>query len=80
MSVEVRTDEPGLRFAAGTVLATDPAEAGPLAVESARWHSGRLLVTFAGITDRDGADGLRGTWLTLDSAEAGLAGRPRRVQ
>ena len=71
VSVEVRTDEPGLRFAAGTVLATDPAEAGPLAVESARWHSGRLLITFAGISDRDRADGLRGTWLTLDSAEAG---------
>ena len=48
-----------------------PADTGPLAIESARWHSGRLLITFAGITDRDQADELRGTWLTLDSAEAG---------
>ena len=30
--VEVRTDEPELRFAAGSVLATDPAEVGPLTV------------------------------------------------
>ena len=76
VSVEVRTDEPGLRFAAGTVLATDPADTGPLAIESARWHSGRLLITFAGITDRDQADELRGTWLTLDSAEAGSPDDP----
>jgi 16S rRNA processing protein RimM len=76
VSVEVRTDEPDRRFAVGTVLATDPAEAGPLAVESVRWHSGRLLVMFAGITDRDQADELRGTWLTLDSAEAGALDDP----
>jgi 16S rRNA processing protein RimM len=76
VSVEVRTDEPDRRFAVGSVLATDPPEAGPLAVESVRWHSGRLLVTFAGITDRNQAEELRGTWLTLDSAEAGALGDP----
>ena len=47
LSVEVRTDDPELRFAVGSVLGTDPAEAGPLTVEAARWHSGRLLVSFA---------------------------------
>jgi 16S rRNA processing protein RimM len=76
VSVEVRTDDPGRRFAVGSVLATDPAAAGPLAVESARWHSGRLLVSFAGITDRDQAEELRGVWLTLDSAEAGTPEDP----
>ena len=70
VSVEVRTDEPDRRFAVGSVLPTDPAEAGPLTVASARWHTGRLLVGFAGITDRNQAEELRGIWLTLDSAQA----------
>jgi 16S rRNA processing protein RimM len=76
VSVEVRTDEPDRRFAVGSVLATDPAEAGPLAVASARWHAGRLLIGFAGITDRNQAETLRGTWLTLDSADAGSSDDP----
>jgi len=76
VSVEVRTDEPDRRFAVGSVLATDPAGAGPLAVASARWHTGRLLVGFEGITDRNQAETLRGVWLTLDSADAGSTGDP----
>jgi 16S rRNA processing protein RimM len=69
LSVEVRTDDPGDRFAAGSVLGTDPPEAGPLTVASSRWHSGRMLVSFAGIEDRTGAELLRGAWLTIDAAE-----------
>ena len=76
VSVEVRTDEPDRRFAVGRVLATDPVAAGPLTVESARWHSGRLLIQFAGVADRNQAEDLRGIWLTLDSAEAGPTGDP----
>jgi len=76
VSVEVRTDEPDRRFAVGSVLATDPVAAGPLTVESARWHSGRLLIRFAGVADRNQAEDLRGIWLTLDSAEAGPTGDP----
>lgn len=76
VSVEVHTDEPERRFAVGSVLATDPAEAGPLTVASARWHTGRLLVGFTGITDRDQAEDLRGIWLTLDSAQAGSSDDP----
>jgi len=76
VSVEVHTDEPERRFAVGSVLATDPAEAGPLTVASARWHTGRLLVGFTGITDRNLAEGLRGIWLTLDSAQAGSSDDP----
>ena len=76
VSVEVRTDEPDRRFAVGHVLATDPVAAGPLTAESVRWHSGRLLIQFAGVTDRNQADELRGTWLTLDSAEAGPSDDP----
>lgn len=76
VSVEVHTDEPERRFAVGSVLVTDPAEAGPLTVASARWHTGRLLVGFTGITDRNQAEDLRGIWLTLDSAQAGSSDDP----
>jgi 16S rRNA processing protein RimM len=69
VAVEVRTDDPGQRFAAGSVLGTDPPAAGPLTVVSSRWHSGRLLVSFAGIADRTQAEPLRGVWLTVDAAQ-----------
>jgi 16S rRNA processing protein RimM len=69
VAVEVRTDDPGQRFAAGSVLGTDPPAAGPLTVVSTRWHSGRLLVSFAGITDRNQAEPLRGVWLTVNAAQ-----------
>ena len=68
VTVEVRTDDPGQRFAAGSVLGTDPAANGPLTVSSARWHSGRMLVRFSGRESRDAAEGLRGTVLVVDSA------------
>ena len=66
VSVDVRTDDPDLRFATGAVLQTVPAEAGPLTVEDARWHSGRLLVDFAGFADRTAAEALRGVLLEVD--------------
>ena len=67
--VAVRTDEPDVRFAPGSVLGAEPPDRGPLTVAAARWHSGRLIVAFAGIGDRTGAEGLRGTLLILDSAQ-----------
>jgi len=69
VSVEVRTDSPDERFAAGSVLVTDPAERGPLTVSRLHWHSGRLLLTFDGVADRSAAEALRGTLLVVDSAE-----------
>ena len=66
VTVEVRTDEPETRLAPGAVLVTDPATAGPLTVADARWHSGRLLLSFRGVTDRTGAEGLRGTLLIAE--------------
>ena len=69
VAVEVRTDDPGQRFAVGSVLGTDPPAAGPLTVAAARWHSGRLLVTFTGIADRTAAEPLRGVWLTVDAGQ-----------
>jgi 16S rRNA processing protein RimM len=69
LHLDVRTDDPDLRFAAGTELATDPPGHGPLTVERARWHSGRMLVRFAGVGDRGAAEELRGTWLVVDPTD-----------
>ena len=69
VTVEVRTDDPDRRFAAGSGLATDPAARGPLTVAGSRWHSGRLLVRFAGVEDRNAAEELRDTLLAIDSDE-----------
>ncbi|GAA1400079.1 ribosome maturation factor RimM [Kitasatospora putterlickiae] len=66
VSVEVRTDEPELRLGPGAVLLTDPASAGPLTVESGKVHSGRLLLRFAGVKDRNAAEALRGTLLIAE--------------
>ncbi|MYS93967.1 MULTISPECIES: ribosome maturation factor RimM [Streptomyces] len=66
VTVEVRTDEPELRLAPGTVLATDPAAAGPLTIETGRVHSGRLLLRFEGVGDRTGAEALRNTLLIAE--------------
>jgi 16S rRNA processing protein RimM len=72
--VGVRTDEPDQRFAVGAVLDADREEepVGPpqqLTVASVRWHSGQLLVAFAGITDRTAAGELTGCWLSVDSSQ-----------
>ena len=69
MAVDVRTDDPGVRLAAGADLATEPAAAGPLTIARTRWHSGRLLVQFEGCNDRNDAEQLRGVLLVVDSAE-----------
>jgi 16S rRNA processing protein RimM len=66
VGVEVRTDDPDIRFADGAVLVTEPPERGPLTVVGTRWHSGRLLVHFAGVEDRNGSEALRGTDLVVD--------------
>jgi 16S rRNA processing protein RimM len=68
VAVSVRTDEPDLRFAAGSRLDTDPADRGPLTVSATRWQSGELIVRFKGVRDRSAAEELRGTWLSVDSA------------
>jgi len=77
--VDVRTDEPGERFAAGRTLTTaravrgarvgDLAATGDLTIDAVRPHQGRLLITFEGIADRSVAEGLRGVLLCMDSAE-----------
>jgi 16S rRNA processing protein RimM len=69
VTVEVRTDAPEIRFAAGSVLLTDPSDRGPLTVESARDQNGRLVVAFAGVPDRNAAEQLRNTVLLVDASD-----------
>ena len=81
--IGVRTDEPDLRFAVGATLdarisadGDDHAGGERLTVASARWHSGQLLVAFAGITDRTAAGELTGRWLSVDSSQLPETGDP----
>ncbi|HEY9409952.1 MAG TPA: ribosome maturation factor RimM [Jiangellaceae bacterium] len=76
VTVDVRTDTPDERFTDGAVLATDPAAAGPLTVRRARWHSGRLLVHFAGVADRTAAELLRGVSLLAEIGADESTGDP----
>jgi 16S rRNA processing protein RimM len=66
VTVEVRTDETELRLAPGAVLATDPPTAGPLTIASGRVHSGRLLLRYEGVEDRNAAEALRNTLLIAE--------------
>jgi len=60
-TIEVRTDEPQLRFAIGARVQTDTR--GDLTITSHRLHNGTLLLGFAGVTDRNGVEALRDTLL-----------------
>jgi 16S rRNA processing protein RimM len=74
VTVEVRTDEPELRFAAGATLRAEPPRGSvsphqSLTVARIRWHQGRLLATFEELGDRTTAEGARGIVLhaTVDA-------------
>lgn len=70
--VDVRTDDPQERFAAGSHLRLKPRGVGDsldVQVESARPHGARMLVRLSGLTDRDSADALRGSLFLVDSAD-----------
>ena len=77
--VDVRTDSPQERFAGGAVFAragTDGVATGTLTVESARPHSGRMLVRFVEAPDRTAAEELRGSRLLVDAAALPPTGDP----
>ena len=67
VTVQVRTDDPDTRFAAGAVLHTDPPERGPITVAGARWQNGRLVLAVEGVDDRTAAEELRETLLQVDA-------------
>jgi 16S rRNA processing protein RimM len=65
VAVEPRTDEPDRRFAAGQLLRSEDSPR-TFTVASMRWHSGRMLVRFAGLDDRTAAETVRGIRLVTD--------------
>ena len=67
--VEPWTDTPEERFAPGAVLHTDRDSAGPLTVETSSLAGGKLVVRFAGVADRAGAEALRGIQLSIPAIE-----------
>ena len=69
--VEPWTDDPDERFAAGTVLRTEPDGAGPLTVASSSTSGGKLVVQFESVDDREAAEALRGVRLLVPAS-----GRP----
>lgn len=64
VTLEVRTDEPDLRFAPGQVLGIQDSPR-TLTVEGHRWHQGRMIAAFEEIVDRNGAEEARGSLLTV---------------
>ncbi len=69
--VEVRTDDPELRFVPGAILrakASDHRERNYV-VAAVRPHGNRLLLRLEGVNDRDAADALRGSLFVIDSAD-----------
>ncbi len=65
VTVDVRTDEPERRFAAGSVLRAEPPRGSAsrhaiLTVARTRWHQGVLLAVFEEIPDRTAAESARG--------------------
>jgi 16S rRNA processing protein RimM len=72
--VEPLTDEPDVRFAEGSVLATSSNT--KLTVEFAKWHSGKFVVHFVGVDDRTSAEHLKTLQLSVDVDPAELPEDP----
>jgi 16S rRNA processing protein RimM len=68
-TIEVRTDDPELRFPAGAVLLTDPPDRGPLTIAARRWHRDTLLLHFEGFGSREEVEELRNTELLVEVAD-----------
>jgi len=75
VTVELRTDAPEERFTAGSSLATEPPERGPLRITAARQHGSAWVLSIEGIEDRLAAETLRNTLLLLPADQ-----RPRLDQ
>lgn len=69
VTVQVLTDAPGDRFVPGTQFVVEPASAGPLTVESARWNKDILLLAFEEIETRNDAETLRGAKLFVETED-----------
>ncbi|MBD1537184.1 ribosome maturation factor RimM [Arthrobacter sp. S13_S34] len=69
VTVQVLTDAPGDRFVPGTEFVVEPASAGPLTVNSARWNKDILLLGFDEIRTRNEAETLRGAKLFIETEQ-----------
>lgn len=67
VTIEVRTDEPELRFAPGITLKRESGS--DLIVSDFHWHSGRVLLKFLGVDSRSAAEELRDSILTVERDE-----------
>lgn len=69
--VEVRTDDPEVRFAPGATLLAEghDKQRRGYVVEAVREHGARLLLRLAGVADRGAAEALRGSVFVIDSAD-----------
>jgi 16S rRNA processing protein RimM len=63
VEIAVESDHPD-RFAVGSTFNEN------LVIATSRNHNGRTIVSFEGVTDRDGAEALRGVVLTIPPDEA----------
>ena len=63
--VQPFTDDPEVRFAVGSVLQTEPTAAGPLTVVEMSDASGKLVLKFDGVDDRNAIESLRGVELVI---------------
>ena len=70
VAVALRTDTPEVRFAVGTVLQTDPLDAGPLTVARTRSLGDRWFLGFDDVTDRTAAEALRGVDLVVEAEDS----------
>lgn len=68
--LELRTDDPEGRLAPGSVLPTDPQEAGPLTVSRLRFDGQRWFAAFEEARDRTAAEALRGARLLVEVEDA----------
>jgi 16S rRNA processing protein RimM len=69
--VDVRTDDPELRFAPGAILRAKASDHGErnYVVAAVRPHGNRLLLRLEGVADRDAADALRGSLFVVDAED-----------
>jgi 16S rRNA processing protein RimM len=63
-TIEVRTDDPDIRFQIGNKLTLDDGK--QLTIRSSRWHNQILLLAFDGVTDRNQIEELRDQLISSD--------------
>ncbi|TQK75416.1 ribosome maturation factor RimM [Rarobacter incanus] len=66
VAITVRTDDPDRRFVPGRALRVERAPLKSLTIAAARTYKGRWYLRFDEVSDRDGAEQLRGAVLSAD--------------